>query len=115
MKFITLISLLIFLYIPNLIFSSPSEREAYEAYEDYLKEKKKKMISWSRSKHLELKQTNRFVFPVVQTILLIQCRSRTQTLSIVDQMSNIIYLEYLPPEMWFMILEHLKCSDFGPK
>ena len=78
-------------------------------------EEQKRLIAWSRTRHLELKQANRFIFPLVQTILLIQCRSRTQNLCIIRTTNNRTYLKYLPPEMWFTILQRLTCGDFGPR
>ena len=77
-------------------------------------QERRALVPWSRPRHLQLASWNPHVAPVVTTILLLEVRSRTQYLSVIDAQGRIIRLPYLPPEMWELILKHLNCGDFGP-
>ena len=77
-------------------------------------QERRALVPWSRPRHLQLASWNPQVASVVTTILLLEVRSRTQYLSVIDAQGRIIRLPYLPPEMWELILKHLNCGDFGP-
>ena len=73
-----------------------------------------KPVPWSRPRHLQLASWNPHVAPVVAAILLLEIRSRTQDLFVINAKGRKIRLPYLPPEMWHEIIKHLNCGDFGP-
>ena len=79
-----------------------------------IQERRRALVPWSRPRHLQLVSWNPHVAPVVTTILLLEVRSRTQALSVIDAQGRIIRLPYLPTEMWHKILGYLRCGAFGP-
>ena len=81
---------------------------------DVLYHERRALVPWSRPRHLQLASWNPHVAPVVTTILLLEVRSRTQDLFVIDAKGRKLRLPYLPTEMWHKILEYLRCGDFGP-
>ena len=77
-------------------------------------QERRALVPWSRPRHLQLASWNPHVAPVVTTILLLEVRSRTQYLSVIDAQGRTVRLPHLPIEVWLIILEHLRCGDFGP-
>ncbi len=77
-------------------------------------QERRALVPWSRPRHLQLASWNPQVASVVTTILLLEVRSRTQYLSVIDAQGRIIRLPYLPTEMWHKILGYLRCGAFGP-
>jgi hypothetical protein len=80
-----------------------------------MQERRRALVLWSRPRHAQLASWNPRVPPVVTTILLLEVRSMTQALFVIDAQGRRIRLPHLPTEMWHKILGYLRCGDFGPR
>ena len=98
----------------NQIGAAPMREIARLMSPEGIQERRRALVPWSRPRHLQLVSWNPHVAPVVTTILLLEVRSRTQALSVIDAQGRIIRLPYLPTEMWHKILGYLRCGAFGP-
>ena len=77
-------------------------------------QERRALVPWSRPRHLQLASWNPQVASVVTTILLLEVRSRTQYLSVIDAQGRTVRLPHLPIEMWHEFLGYLRCGAFGP-